>query len=663
MSGEHLPPVVAELKGENSQFVRSQQEARAELKKTADEGSGHLGRLGGAMSTFGQIATVGMGAGVAGGIAFAKSTADSFKDVAGEVGKLQRMTGQSAEEMSRWRYVAQISNVSNDQLATGFKKLAIDMDGHTDKLAKYGIASHDATGKARPMNEVLLDTADLMSKTSDASKRVAISQDLFGKSGTDLLPVLLKGRDGIKELADEADRSGLVLGQDQVNAAKAAGKAQRELSAGWQGLQVQIGQYTLPLISAVTSWLADKMPIAIGVARLAIEYLRQAVGFFLDGWTGDMDGIADGPMAGIRQFGIVARDVFEWLKTFVVDEVLPRLHDAFDAVVGTVQNIVHWFSEHEDAAKSLAVGIGVALVVAVTQYTLSMAAAAVATIAAALPLYLIIGALALLAAAVYYAYNHFQWFHDAVDAVGRWLRDTLWPIIQDFWKNFQAGMAIVVQWIQDNWPGIATTIYNVWNRIYSAVEAVVTWWTGTAWPMIQNFANNVKDTFITVRDSVTGAWSWIWDRIDYFVNLFTTVKDRISGAFIGAFDAVKDSFKNAMNWIIDKWNGLSFEAPAWVKATSGIGFLADGHMPQIARLAEGGISPAVPGGRMIQVSEGGQDEAIIPLPKIGPIVRDAMREVLGAGGGGEIRIVVELDGKVLTESVVNHVQRVQVGSR
>ena len=71
---------------------------------------------------------------------------------------------------------------------------------------------------------------------------------------------------------------------------------------------------------------------------------------------------------------------------------------------------------------------------------------------------------------------------------------------------------------------------------------------------------------------------------------------------------VQNAFRSAINWIIDKWNGLSFTIPSI--DIPGLGKIGGNIVldPEDPRLAEGGtIIPYRPGGTLVQVAEAGRD--------------------------------------------------------
>jgi hypothetical protein len=226
--------------------------AIGEMKKLAGEAEKNFGKAGGDVSKFSATATkvgAGMVAVGTGLLATAISAASTTTELGREVSKLQRYTGINAESASKLAYSAKMSGVGVDDLAVGIGKLSKAMANSPDKLTKFGIEAKTADGKLRTMTDVLGDVADRFKKMGPGTEATAASLDLFGKSGANLLPFLLKGKDGIQELSDEAEKMGLVLSQDNVDAVKKNIVAQRELSAAVNGAKVQIGNEMLPILT------------------------------------------------------------------------------------------------------------------------------------------------------------------------------------------------------------------------------------------------------------------------------------------------------------------------------------------------------------------------------------------------------------------------------
>lgn len=192
--------------------------------------------------------------------------------------------------------------------------------------------------------------------------------------------------------------------------------------------------------------------------------------------------------------------------------------------------------------------------------------------------------------------------------------------------------------------------------IVALVAAIV-----LAWQHSETFRDVVTGAFNAVLDVVKGVWNWIsnnwplllailtgpigiavltimnhWDTI---VAVISGLPGRIAGAASGMWDGIKDAFRAAVNWIIDRWNGISFGIP---KIDLGpLGSIGGGtfRVPQLQRLAQGGITTG-PMAAIIGDNPGGR-EAVIPLPP-------------GGGGlGGNVTVHVStLDATGVPEAVV-----------
>jgi hypothetical protein len=113
-------------------------------------------------------------------------------------------------------------------------------------------------------------------------------------------------------------------------------------------------------------------------------------------------------------------------------------------------------------------------------------------------------------------------------------------------------------------------------------------------------------------------------------------------------------YKEIFNGIAKAWNNtigkLSFNFPKWVPGLGGKGFTA----PKIPMLADGGIIKASPGGTLALIGEGGKDEAVVPLDRMGSMggnnitinvqgadpnaVVDALRTYMFRNGSVPIRV-------------------------
>jgi hypothetical protein len=239
-------------------IVGDSEQLRRELAKAGNQ----VGEFSDEASKIGLKISAGMALAGAAIVAFGVQSANEFKDVGVEVFKLQRLTGGTAEEMSKLRFAAQQTGTPIDSLATGLKFLSQAMVKNSPAFEQLGISVKDAGGEMRAVDDVLFDVAEAFSKLPNGAEKSALAVKLFGRSGTDLLFFLSKGKEGLAELSAEAEKFGLVLTQDNLDAIAQNIRAQRDFEAAMQGLRVEVGKYTLPIMTELTERVTE-LPLAL----------------------------------------------------------------------------------------------------------------------------------------------------------------------------------------------------------------------------------------------------------------------------------------------------------------------------------------------------------------------------------------------------------------
>lgn len=204
----------------------------------------------------------GLGAGLSAGalVAFAKSGIDAADDL----GKLSQKVGVTVESLSALQYAAKLSDVSNEQLATGLARLAraaSDAGAGSKETAEafqaIGVAVKDSQGNLRGTEELLLDIADRFEKMEDGAGKTAIAMRLFGRAGADLIPFLNAGRSGFEELRKEAERLGIVLSKETAKAAEDFNDNMTRLGTQVDRVKFALAEGALPALTKIAQAMAD----------------------------------------------------------------------------------------------------------------------------------------------------------------------------------------------------------------------------------------------------------------------------------------------------------------------------------------------------------------------------------------------------------------------
>jgi len=219
--------------------------------------------------------------------------------------------------------------------------------------------------------------------------------------------------------------------------------------------------------------------------------------------------------------------------------LIPRIEEG----IGVVRDVVTWFGKHHDAAVMLGFAIGGVLVAAIGIWLAVTIAAMAATTALAVVITggIIIG-IAALAAGIYYAYEHFGWFRDAVDAV--------------------------VSFVQANWPIFVATVTEgareaadfaerAFDRISTAVQrfiAPIVAWFHVHWPEIAEVANTVGSNVV---QGMQRAWDIIGPAVKLAFNLVVGVVkialDLIGGILTTGRDLILGIIGITLDLLTGRW--------------------------------------------------------------------------------------------------------------
>lgn len=203
--------------------------------------------------------------------------------------------GLSTQALQQWRYVADLADVSQEELSAGLRLLqkniyeAATAGGESGKdFAKLGIHLKDSKGEMISLDGAIEEIADRFKEMQNPIEKTALAQKLFGRGGAALVPLLSKGREGVKELREEFEALGGGLNDETIAAANDADDAFKRLRFGLRSL---ISNATLPFIQAAT-WVATKLKewviyfqhitkgtAFVQAALLALGYVAGSVAF------------------------------------------------------------------------------------------------------------------------------------------------------------------------------------------------------------------------------------------------------------------------------------------------------------------------------------------------------------------------------------------------
>ncbi|MFQ5737243.1 MAG: hypothetical protein ACE5GY_10360 [Thermodesulfobacteriota bacterium] len=172
--------------------------------------------------------------------------------------KMSQRTGVSSQALSELAHAAELSGASIDNVEAGFRVLSKRMldaqNGLTTAERTFdtlGINTQTATGHLRSADAVFMDAVRSINSLSSETEKAALAQELFGKSGTQLLPLIRSGTAGIAAMREEARRLGITFSDHDAAAAAAFNDELTRTKAALLGVRNTISLEFLPYVTSI----------------------------------------------------------------------------------------------------------------------------------------------------------------------------------------------------------------------------------------------------------------------------------------------------------------------------------------------------------------------------------------------------------------------------
>lgn len=135
---------------------------------------------------------------------------------------------------------------------------------YTAALGALGLKYEDLRGLS--VEEQFDKLAFALADVSDAGTRAALAQGLFSEAGTELLPMLADGREGLAAMRQEARDLGLVFSQEAANQAAEFNDNLDRLWGSLKGAGYEIAEVLIPILN---EWIPKIKEAVLGAVEWA----------------------------------------------------------------------------------------------------------------------------------------------------------------------------------------------------------------------------------------------------------------------------------------------------------------------------------------------------------------------------------------------------------
>lgn len=523
------------------------------LKKTVAEVDGLSGKVSKSFKGIASVAATAVGAFA--GIEFGKQLISSASDLNESISKTQVIFGGASTEILRW------SQTTASALGTS-RQEALDAAATFATFGKSaGLSGTSLSGFAENLTGLSADLASFY----NASPTEAI----------DAIGAALRGE------SEPIRRFGVLL--DDATLKNEALK--------------------LGLIKTTKDALTPQQKVLAAQASI-MRQTSDAQGDFgrTSGGLANQQRILSAKFADVKaKIGSALIPVLTKLASFVSSKVIPA-----------ISKMAKWIGDNKDLLLDLTLAIApfvVALGTIMAVQKVTAAVTAFNAVLAANPIVLVVLAIAALVAGLIWAYHHVEWFRDGVDAVGRFFRDKVAPIIAQFGE----GVRKVFTWIKDHWEQLWPKIKEAWDKVGYPIVSTVGTVIGTIVSGISTAVQGIGVAFTTAWSIVKLAWDTlgapvfeaIGTAVESAGSVISGLADTVGGAFGSAIAALREAWNGFAQWWNDKIGGKGFDVPDFVPFFGGKSV----RVPHLPELAKGGTATR---GGLALVGERGAE--VVDLP-------------------------------------------------
>ena len=205
------------------------------------------------------------------------------------IDKMSQKIGISREAYQELDFICSQSGTSVDTLQMGIKTLTNQMQSAaggtktaTAMFDKLGVSIYDSNGQLKDQETMMWEALSALQAVENQTEKAALANDLFGRSGSELMPLLNGEAGSMEAMREQAHALGLVLSDEAVNSGvlftDTVDQAKRALSA----IGTQIGVSLMPIIQKVLDWVLANLPVIKETASSVFDTISTATNFLVD---------------------------------------------------------------------------------------------------------------------------------------------------------------------------------------------------------------------------------------------------------------------------------------------------------------------------------------------------------------------------------------------
>lgn len=213
--------------------------------------------FGGFLQRHERAITFAIGGMVAAVGAMAYKSIKAYAQTGDAIQEMSQRTGLGTVAISELKYAAELSGSSLQGLEVSIRKMSQSIIDAKNGLETSGRAFRDVGISVESLiglkpEEQFLKIATAIASVGDETLRTALATDIFGaRTGTQLLPMLADGAEGLNKMRQEAHDLGIVFDPEMADKASKMQDSFQKLEGSLNGLKFAFAEIAGPVVQAM----------------------------------------------------------------------------------------------------------------------------------------------------------------------------------------------------------------------------------------------------------------------------------------------------------------------------------------------------------------------------------------------------------------------------
>lgn len=306
-------------------------EAENSISKTGQKAEGLGSKLGTGIKTAAKWGAALVAAAAAAGAAlFGLSTkAAATTD---EIDKMSQKIGISREAYQEMAFVMSQSGTDVNLLQNGVKTLTNQMQAAaegskvaTSAFEALGLSVYDSAGNFKDQETMMFEAIAALQAMDDQTQKAALAVDLFGRAGTELMPMLNGASGSIESMRQQAHDLGLVISDEAVDAGVKFTDTMDQLKRAFSATGTVVGAELMPLFTGMAEWVIAQLPVIQEKVGILLAFIQDGIAALQAFWEEHGAQITE-----------AVRKVWE-----IISDIISKAMDVIKAVINTVMAIIN----------------------------------------------------------------------------------------------------------------------------------------------------------------------------------------------------------------------------------------------------------------------------------------------------------------------------------